>query len=227
MLEAAMWSSFSVTLFTFFQHCFGHSSGGRKEITHLSFSWMTAAISSAPTTAHHFSWKMRQTATRQMWQLCAMQQRNSEMHRAEDLACKLFVCVVIAINQSMLNAISFNSLTLCCHISITLSSLLSACLLTSPPSCHLFFLPTVTCFLKVMMHGLIENQIFLYTNLRHLSGLQIGSSFRRHWSNTVLNLMEGTGHYCKSHYSLMETLRNFLLEMLYWNMNVLERKSDF
>lgn len=142
MLEAAMWSSFSVTLFTFFHHCFGHSGGGRKEITHLSFSWMTAAISSVPTTAHHISWKIRQTATRQTWQLCAMQQRNSEMHRAEDLACKLFVSVVIAINQSMFNAISFNSLTLCCHISITLSSLLSpdfTSLLPSlfPPHCHL------------------------------------------------------------------------------------------
>lgn len=57
--------------------------------------------------------------------LCAAQ--SSEMHRGEDLACKLFVSVVIAINQSVLNATSFNSLTLCCQISIILFSSLSVC----------------------------------------------------------------------------------------------------
>lgn len=83
---------------------------------------------------------------------------NSEMHRGEDLACKLFVSVVIAINQSVLNAISFDSLTLCCqevqpclshYLSPDFTSLLLALLSLAP-----------TCLQKVMWHELMESQIF-------------------------------------------------------------------
>lgn len=66
--EAPMWSFISMTMFTLFHHCFGRGGGcalGRKGVTHQSCCWMSVAISSLPTTARHFNWKRRQTATRQ------------------------------------------------------------------------------------------------------------------------------------------------------------------
>lgn len=197
MLEAPVWSSSSLPSHPFFHYCFGQSAGGK--IDHPpKLPPVNAALSSVPRNAHHFSWRSRQIAARQKWQLCAMWRRNSEMHRAEDLACKLSPLSMPLINpcfqitNSLLPS-QYNTILLTIYLSSDFTSLLPSLF---PPLCHLppgRHVAWTNRNPNILYKNWGISQDFTLqgpSDMEHLFCDHHGKN--HHWPNTFFNLMEGS-----------------------------------